>query len=174
MSPRTISFPFARTIAIAALMGSTFLVSPLAPARADPAIAAPVQLAQTAPTKTPATVDTTSNKIETLEQRIANLHGSLKITPDEELKWSDVAQAMRENSYKMEQLVTAKRAQSPQDMTALDDLMTYQTFAQAHVDGLKNLTASFATLYNAMPAAQKKNADLVFQGFGHKGAPSHG
>jgi hypothetical protein len=174
MSSLTVSFPFARTVAIAALMGSTFLMSPLSTARADPATGSPSQLAQTAPAKTAADTKTAAFKAETIEQRISGLHASLKITPDEELKWGDVAQAMRENSYNMDQLITAKRAQAPQDMTALDDLVTYQTFAQAHVDGLKNLTASFKTLYNAMPDAQKKNADQVFQAFGHKSAQSHG
>ena len=48
-------------------------------------------------------------------------------------------------------------------MTAVDDLKSYGQFAQAHVDGLKGLTASFETLYNSMPDAQKKVADQVFQ-----------
>ena len=45
----------------------------------------------------------------------------------------------------------------PQDMTAVDDLKSYQKYAQAHVDGLKNLIASFATLYDALPDDQKKS-----------------
>ena len=48
-------------------------------------------------------------------------------------------------------------------MTAVDDLKTYQEFAQAHVDGLKNLTSAFSSLYDAMPDGQKKVADRVFQ-----------
>ena len=43
-------------------------------------------------------------------------------------------------------------------MTAPEDLKPYQKFAQAHVDGLKNLIASFDGLYAAMPDAQKKIA----------------
>ena len=38
----------------------------------------------------------------------------------------------------------------------------YQKFAQAHVDGLKNLIASFDKLYAGMPDTQKKIADEVF------------
>jgi hypothetical protein len=45
----------------------------------------------------------------------------------------------------------------------MDDLNTYEKFAQAHVDGLKNLTSSFETLYTAMPDPRKKNADEVFK-----------
>jgi protein CpxP len=63
----------------------------------------------------------------------------------------------------------------PQNMTAVDDLKMYQKFAQAHVDGLKNLISSFETLYNSMPDAQKKIADQVFKRTsGRSGAPSRG
>ena len=51
----------------------------------------------------------------------------------------------------------------PQNMTAVDDLKTYQKFAQAHVDGLKNLLSHFEAFYAAMPDAQKKIADEVFR-----------
>ena len=59
-------------------------------------------------------------------------------------------------------------------MTALDDLMTYQKFAQAHVEGLKKLIAAFSTLYQSMPDAQKKIADQVFQNSGHEKIAAHG
>ena len=48
MSPLTISFPFARSVAIAALVGATMLASPLTAARADTATNAAIQLAQAA------------------------------------------------------------------------------------------------------------------------------
>jgi periplasmic protein CpxP/Spy len=85
-----------------------------------------------------------------------------------------VAQAMRETVANIEKLVAEKRTQAPQNMTALDDLMTYQKFAQAHVDGLKNLTAAFKSLYDSMPDVQKKNADQVFRNFSREKAPSRG
>jgi periplasmic protein CpxP/Spy len=159
--------PFARTVAVAALMGTTFLVSPVISAHANP-----LQLAQNAPAKTVAATEPTETKGETVEQRITNLHAMLKITPDEDSKWNSVAQAMRENAANMDKLVAAKQTQSPQSMTAVDDLKTYQDFAQAHVDGLKNLTSAFSSLYGVMPDAQKKNADQVFQNFG-RNAPAH-
>ena len=70
---------------------------------------------------------------------------------------------MRENAINMDTLIAANRKTPPQDMTAVDDLKSYQKHAQAHVDGLKNLIASFETLYAAMPDAQKKVADDVFR-----------
>ena len=156
------------SVALAALLGATFLASPIA-ARADAVVHAPIQLVAE---KSQAGKDVTATKAETVEQRIDSLHASLKITPDEETKWSGVAQAMRDNATAMQKLVAEKRAAAPQGMTALDDMNTYAKFAQAHVDGLKNLGSSFETLYASMPDAQKKIADQVFQDSGREASPS--
>ena len=160
---KAVSAPLARSAAIAALMGATILASPLTAARADTVASAALQLAQAANPQNPAAVGATQSKGETVEERITTLHASLKITPDEETKWNGVAQAMRENAASMDKLVAENRTTPPQNMSALDDLTTYERFAQAHVNGLKNLISSFKTLYTAMPDAQKKNADEVFK-----------
>jgi periplasmic protein CpxP/Spy len=168
-----VSAPFARSVAIAALMGATMLAGPLTAARADSANA-PIQLAQAAAPQNRAATRATQTKGETVEQRIADLHTALQITPDQDSKWNDVAQAMRENAAAMDKLVAANRKTPPQNMTAVEDLESYQKFAQAHVDGLKNLISSFKALYAAMPDAQKKIADQVFRTSGRGGARSHG
>jgi protein CpxP len=174
MSPLTRRIPIspsaARSVAIAALLGATFLATPLTVARADSA-AELRQLAQTTPQQ--AAAEATKTQAETVEQRITNLHAALEITPAEEAGWNGVAQAMRENAAAMQKLAAEKTTQAPQSMTAVQDLQAYQKFAQAHLDGLKNLTASFETLYNSMPDPQKKIADQVFQSFGHAGTASH-
>jgi hypothetical protein len=164
----------ARSTAIAALMGATMLSTPLIAARADTVTNAVIQLAQATTPQEPAAAPVTPTKGETVEQRITALHASLKITPNEESQWNNVAQAMRENAAAMDKLVASNRTTPPQNATAVDDLKTYERFAQAHVDGLKNLIASFSTLYNAMPDAQKKVADTVFSTSGREPAPNHG
>ena len=151
--------PFVRSVSIAALLGATILATPLTAAFAGTVTNGAIQLAQAA---TPAAATATETKGETVEQRITALHAALKITPDEETKWSGVAQAMRENAAAMDKLVASNRTTPPQNLSAVDDLKTYQKFAQAHVDGLKNLISSFSTLYDAMPDGQKKIADTVF------------
>lgn len=150
-----------RSLAVTALLGATMLAGQLTAARADPAIAA-FQLAQATP-QTQAGAAATASKGETVEQRIVTLHAALKITPDEDAKWNAVAQTMRENAANMDKLIAASRTTAPQTMSAVDDLEQYQKFTQAHVDGLKNLISSFSTLYSAMPDAQKKIADGVFE-----------
>jgi periplasmic protein CpxP/Spy len=165
--------PFTRSMAIAALMGTTILAIPVTAARADTTTTAASQLAQAAAPKTPAAAAATETKGETVEQRITTLHTALKITSDEDAKWNAVAQAMRENATAMDKLIAETRTTPPQSMTAVDDLKMYQRFTEAHVTGLKNLIASFTTLYDAMPDAQKKNADVVFQTSGHQAAAAH-
>jgi periplasmic protein CpxP/Spy len=160
--PITLRAPLARSVAITALLGATMLATPLTAAWAQ----SPVP-------KTVAATGATETKGETVEQRITTLHASLQITADEEKNWNGVAQAMRENAAAMDKLVATNRTTPPQNMTAVQDLETYRQLAQAHVDGLKNLTSAFSTLYDAMPDPQKKVADQVFQTSGHGTAASH-
>ena len=148
--------PVARTFAIASLTGAALVVGSVAPT-----------WAQTADSKTPpAAAAATSSKPETVEQRIVTLKTALKITPDQEPKWTAVAQAMRDSSVQMEKLVATKRAIPPEKTTAVDDLKTYQEFTEVRLDGLKKVNSTFKSLYDSMPAEQKKNADMVFEKYG--------
>jgi protein CpxP len=159
--PIAVSAPFLRSVAIAALMGATMLASPLSTARADTVTNGAFQLAQAAQSQ--AGAGATESKGETVEQRITNLHAALKITPAQDAQWNGVAQDMRENAAAMDKLIAETKKTPPQNMTAVDDLKMYQKFAQAHVDGLKNMLSHFEALYAAMPDAQKKIADEVFR-----------
>ena len=150
-------------LASAAIFSIGFLATHASAGAPQPAKIAAIHLAQAATPSNPAAAGATETKGETVEQRITNLHNALKITPDEDSKWNAVAQAMRVNATNMDTLIATNRTTPPQNMTAVDDLKTYQKVAQAHVDGLKNLIASFETLYAAMPDTQKKIADDVFR-----------
>jgi periplasmic protein CpxP/Spy len=169
--PLVRSATFTRSAAVAALLGATMFASPLS---AAPATTAPLQLAQSTASQSPAAASASEMKAETVEQRITSLHTALQITPNEEADWTGVAQAMRDNAATMEKLAADKADQASQGMTAMDDLKVYEKFARAHVAGLKSLSESFDKLYMAMPDAQKKVADGVFQNFGHhEGTASH-
>ena len=158
--------PLTRSLAIASLTGAALL--------AGSSVMAQTATTPDGKTTPPAAAAATSSKPETVEQRITQLKAALKITPDQESKWNSVAQAMRENAASMEKLVASKRAIAPASMTAVDDLKTYQEFTQARLDGLKNLTSSFKSLYDSMPADQKKNADQVFRSYGPTNSASQG
>jgi glycerophosphoryl diester phosphodiesterase len=96
-----------------------------------------------------------------VEARITALHSQLKITPDQESKWSTVADAMRDNASSLDELAQ-QRASMRTKMNAVDDLKSYEAIADAHADGLKKLVPAFSSLYGSMSDAQKKNADQVF------------
>jgi len=152
----SLSLPVRRAFAVAGLLGASLTLGVVAPAQA-----------QTKPDsgKPPAAAAATSSKPETVEQRITTLKTALKITPDQESKWEGVAKAMRENAAAMDKLVQEKKGKMA-NLNAVDDLKTYQEFSQVRLDGLKNLISSFKTLYDSMPADQKKNADHVFDSYG--------
>lgn len=152
-----------RPLALATLVGASLTLGIFTPASAQTA-GTPTDSA-----KPPAAIAATSNKPETVEQRITMLKAALKVTPDQESKWDGVAKAMRENAASMDKLVQAKQGKMA-NLNAVDDLKTYQEFSQAHLDGLKNLSTAFETLYDSMPADQKKNADGVFDSYGPKPA----
>jgi protein CpxP len=161
------TIPLARSAAVVALLSAPLAAMPLVFVHAQTmSPSAPAN-----PAQTPAAVNPSETQGQTIEQRITQLHSELKITPDQESKWNGVAQAMRDNAANMDKLVAEKHQKGPQNMTAVDDLQTYQQFAQQHVDGLKNLTSAFKSLYSAMSADQKKNADEVFANF-HRETPN--
>lgn len=97
-----------------------------------------------------------------VEARIKDMHAKLKITQAQEDQWTKVAQVMRDNAKSMDALTQA-RFEHAKTMTAVDDLKSYAEITDAHADGIKRFTPVFATLYAAMPDAQKKNADGVFR-----------
>ena len=97
-----------------------------------------------------------------VQARITELHQKLKIRPDQEAAFNDVAQIMRDNAARMKDLRTS-RAQSEQSMTAVDTLHAYASVIDAHADGVHKLVPAFETLYDTMSADQRKVADRVFR-----------
>lgn len=146
----------ARSVAVTALLGASLAAAPLSVFAAEPSTTGAAQ--STAPKQPTANTET---KAPGVEQQITRLHAELKITPDQESKWNPVAQAMRDNATNLQKLVTEK-PQGTGNMTAVDDLETNQKFVEAHLDGLKNFTSAFKSLYDSMSDQQKKNADQVF------------
>jgi protein CpxP len=101
------------------------------------------------------------------ESRIRHLHDQLKIMPDQEVQWMSVSQVMLDNASAVDRAVKDRMAIT-KDMSAVDDLRSYEVIAEAHAEGIRKLAAAFAPLYAAMPDSQQKNADAVFA---HRTAP---
>jgi len=179
MSRHAAPFPFVRTLTLATLIAGASLAVPLLPAHAAPGSTASVPgttapAAQITPPGTTPGAGAAEERHETVGQRISELHAALKITPTEQAKWTAVARVMRANAADQQKLVAAMKVRRSGSVTALEDLETYQKFVRARAAGLHRLIPAFASLYHAMPAAQRKNADLVFATFGRKHAAGHG
>ncbi|BAN23274.1 Spy/CpxP family protein refolding chaperone [Caballeronia insecticola] len=97
-----------------------------------------------------------------VEERIAQLHASLKITPQQETQWSAFADVMRDNGRTMADLYRQRIAQRD-TMSALDDMKQYEQITQANADGTKRLVAAFEPLYASLSPEQKKLADASFR-----------
>jgi periplasmic protein CpxP/Spy len=102
-----------------------------------------------------------SASADRIDARIAELHKQLRITPDQEALWNDLAQVMLANGRKMRDSV-AERSAKLKTMNAVDDLKSYEMITDEHADGLKRLIPAFEALYAKMSPAQQKNADHVF------------
>jgi len=104
----------------------------------------------------------TQDRVDRVEARITDMHAKLKITAAQEDQWAKVAQVMRDNQKAIEPLIKA-RVDNAKSMTAVDDLKSYGQITDAHADGIKKFTPVFATLYDSMSEAQKKQADAMFR-----------
>lgn len=166
---RVLSVPALLTILALALPAPAGAQTTVTPGASENAPSA------TAPT-TPSTPQTTTPRRERrggpagVERRIQDLHTRLKITPDQEAQWKQVADVMRQNAAAVEAAIK-ERAQNAKSMNAMDNLRSYETIAQAHQEGMQRLIPAFQTLYDSMPDAQKKNADEVFRGFAERRQP---
>jgi len=163
-----------RTAAVAALVSGLAFASPLYAAPGDPPPPPENAMGQPSPPPPPGhhgpgdrMVHSPQAEAQRVEARIKTLHDKLGITKDQEAKWGDVAQAMRDNQTTIDQLIQ-ERHQNPANMTAVDDLQSYEKITQAHVDGLQKLIPAFQSLYSDMSDEQKKSADQAFSRFeGH-------
>lgn len=153
---RSITASLVRSVAITALLSAPLVAAPLSVFAAEPGATG---AAPSMPSKSTASAET---KASGVEQQITQLHSQLKVTSEQESKWNSVAQAMRDSAANMQKMMAEKQQQGASNLTAVDDLETNQQFVQAHLDGLKNFTSAFKTLYDSMSDPQKKNADQVF------------
>jgi periplasmic protein CpxP/Spy len=103
-----------------------------------------------------------ANAEQRVEGRITHMHAKLMITQAQEDRWAKVAQVMRDNEKALEPLIMARHGKA-NTMTAIDDLKSYAEITDAHADGIKKFTLVFATLYDGMSDAQKKEADTLFR-----------
>lgn len=100
--------------------------------------------------------------VETVDDRVKELHAELKITPAEEDQWAKVADVMRNNAKTVDDLIQ-QRHDHAQQQTAVENLQSWNEIARANADGSKAMLDAFSALYASMPDSQKKLADAAFR-----------
>ncbi|MEM5400200.1 Spy/CpxP family protein refolding chaperone [Paraburkholderia unamae] len=100
--------------------------------------------------------------VETVDDRVKELHAELKITPAEEDQWAKVADVMRNNAKTVDDLIQ-QRHDNAQQQTAVENLQSWNEIAQANAEGSKAMLDAFSALYATMPDSQKKLADAAFR-----------
>ena len=160
MNRKKITRSGAGTAIAALLSGMTFAGAVVA----SDGNAAPAQTAVSAQTSDAASSASKPNA-DRDELRIKELHDRLKITPDQETLWNNVAQIMRGNDEKIDGLAKERHDKAP-TMTAVEDLRSYGAITEAHAIGIRTFVPAFEKLYESMSAEQKANADDVFRSAG--------
>ena len=171
-----ISILIIRVVLLTGFIGSLAFAAPVNAASANDA---PQQIAgdQSAPSKHMQGRDQKWNyspraMARHVEERIKTLREKLNITSEQEEKWNEVAQTMRNNEATIATLIKA-RHESVKGMNAIDDLKSYEEITEAHAEGIRNMIAVFEPLYADMSDNQKKEADEAFGRFeGHRGGMS--
>jgi hypothetical protein len=100
-----------------------------------------------------------------VEKQISDLRTKLAITADQDGKWKDVADAMRTTAKEVRDKLgehNDKDKDAGKDMTAVDELKSYQELQQIQYEGAKRLVGPFEKLYAALSDDQKQTADALF------------
>jgi Spy/CpxP family protein refolding chaperone len=108
-----------------------------------------------------------AKSVDRVEMRIKDMHAKLRITPEQEDQWQQVAQVMRDNDSTLKPLIEDRKSNA-RSMSAIDDLHSYEAITEAHAEGVKKFTPAFETLYASMSDDQKKQADTLFRGIEHR------
>jgi len=104
------------------------------------------------------------------DQRIADLHGQLHITAQQQTQWDQFAQVMRDNAKDLDQSYQ-QRAASMETMNAVENMQSYAQIEQTRAQDLQKLVPAFQTLYTSLSDQQKKQADQLFRNYAARAQP---
>jgi periplasmic protein CpxP/Spy len=94
--------------------------------------------------------------------RIKYLHDRLRITPEQEALWAEVAQAIRDNAREIMPFLR-ERLRTSTSGSALDVLHSYEALGNAQLNSLNKFIVLFEPLYNGLSEGQKKIADAILR-----------
>ena len=122
--------------------------------------ATPVMAQPANPPARPVAPDTTA--VDRVDQRAAQMHRRLQITPDQEPAWRAFTQAMHDNAASADQAYRQHAAHIA-NMSAVENLRLFAQIEQTRAQGLQAMLTSFESLYGVLSDEQKKTADAIFR-----------
>jgi protein CpxP len=135
-------------------------------------LSAPAALAQSATAPAGQTQRGAQSTPDRVEQRIADLHARLQITPDQQPLWDKFAQVMRDNARQMRQ-VADDRSAKIKAMNASDNMQSYAQIVMQHAQDLQSLATAFQPLYASLSPEQQRTADTMFRDVAMRRAARH-
>ncbi len=107
-----------------------------------------------------------------VDERIKDLRAQLHITPEQQAKWDQFAQVMRDNAQHMHQSAS-ERAAKLGAMNASENMQSYAQLATMRAQDLQNLANAFQPLYESLSPDQQHTADGLFRDSGMRHGPRH-
>lgn len=104
-----------------------------------------------------------------LEGRIAFIKAVLQITPAQESAFNGLADAMRANAKDRASAWEQMKANRDKPKTAIDRVETQVQVLKAREAGRERILAAMKPLYDSLTPDQKKVADHLVGGHGHRG-----
>ena len=104
-----------------------------------------------------------------IEDHIARLHASLRITPAQEALWQGFAAALRDTVARMD-AAYASRQRNRAGADAVRDLQAYGAIEDANARNAQLLLPPFRALYDSFSPDQKKTADAIFRRYTDRAA----
>jgi hypothetical protein len=156
-------FSISRPVRIALLAGGTMLALGVCTSNAAPPATAGTDttIVQTA---MPGDADITAK----VEERIAEIHATLKITAAQQPQFDGFASVMRENAKAMDTSFR-HRVTGMSTMNAADNMQSYADVSMQHAQGMQKMVPAFRALYTVLSAEQKRAADETFVERAHHG-----
>ncbi len=108
-----------------------------------------------------------------VDQRIAELHAKLAITPEQQPQWDRFTKVMRDNATAMDTRFQRRR-QTLLTMSTAENMQSYAHLVVEHGQDVQRLSAAFDTLYAGLSALQQRTADQNFRDDAHRGDPTRG
>jgi|GEM_PF-207283 len=100
--------------------------------------------------------------VEQTESRIKRLNTALKITPEQDVLWSNMTQVMRENAKNSDAMSVA-RAETAGTMNAVERIKLHSQITEAQLDQQKKFIPVFEAFYASLSDVQKATIDTIFR-----------